>query len=126
GGGAGRRGVVAEFAGSRQRVPAPPDPAGLGVERREPTADAELAAGDTAVHEPVVVERRAGDRIAVLPALDGHLPLDLAGLHVERDHLRVELTEEQQTLTHRESTIDPAAAHRGDLLIDPGPVLPQD
>src|SRR5262249_12001247 len=53
--------VAAEFAGSRQRVPAPPDLAGLGVERREPTADAELAAGDTAVYEPVVVERRAGD-----------------------------------------------------------------
>src|SRR5438132_11521872 len=124
--GAGRPGLAATLPRPGQRVPAPLDLAGLGVQRGDAPTHAELAARDAAVHEALVVEWRARDGVAVLPLLDGRLPLHLAGLHVQRDDVRVELTEVEQPLAHGETAVDPAAAHGGDLLVDPGPVLPED
>ena len=112
--------------GPGQRVPAPQDLAGLGVERGQAAAHAELAAGDAAVDDAVVVERGAGDAVAVLPLLDRRLPHHLAGLHVEGDDIGVELAEEHHALAHGEAAIDPAAAHGRDLLVDARPVLPED
>src|SRR5437667_297910 len=123
--GAGRPGLAATLPRPGQRVPAPLDLAGLGVQRGDAPTHAELAARDAAVHEALVVEWRARDGVAVLPLLDGRLPLHLAGLHVQRDAVRGELTEVEQPLAHGETAVDPAAAHGGDLLVDPGPVLPE-
>src|SRR2546425_4604328 len=124
--GAGRPGLAATLPRPGQRVPAPLDLAGPGVQRGDAPTHAELAARDAAVHEAVVVERRAGDGVAVLPLLDGRPPRHLAGLHVQRDDVRVELTEVEQPLAHGETAVDPPATHGGDLLVDAGPVLPQD
>src|SRR6267143_1809771 len=123
---AGGPGLAATLPRPGQRVPAPLDLAALGVQCGDAPTHAEFAARDAAVHETVVVERRAGDGVAVLPLLDRRLPGHLAGLHVERDDVRVELTEVEQPLAHGESTVDPPAAYGGDLLVDAGPVLPED
>ena len=122
--GAGRPGLAAFLARTRQRKPAPHDLAGLGIERGQPAADAKLAARDPAVDHAVIVERRAGDAVAVLPLFDRRLPGDLAGLHVQRDDVGVELAEVDLSFSHRKTAIDPAAADRRDGLIDAGPVFP--
>src|SRR5262249_15103612 len=122
----GRPSVAAELSRTRQRVPSPQDLAGLRVQRGQTTADTELAAGDAAVDDAVVVERRAGNGVAVLPLLEGGLPRDLARFHVQGHHGRIELAKEQQPLAHRQTAVHPPAAGRGDLLVDAGPVLPQE
>jgi len=77
--GARRPGVAPDLARTRQRVPPPQDRTGLCVERGEPAAHAELAASDAAIDDAVIVERRAGDAVAVLPLFDRRLPSELAG-----------------------------------------------
>jgi hypothetical protein len=62
----------------------------LRVERGHAAADAELASRDADDHEPVPVERRQRDRVAVLPARDLRRPDRLPGLLVERDERPVE------------------------------------
>ena len=81
---------------------------------------------DATVDDAVVVERRAGDAVAVLPVLDRRLPHLLAGLHVERHDVGVELAEEDHSFAHRQPAIEPAAADGGDLLVDAGPALPNE
>src|SRR5207249_5567073 len=109
-----------------QRVPPPHDLATLGVQSGEATAHAELSTGDTAIDDAVVVERRAGDGVAVLPLLDRSLPHHLAGLHVQGHDVGIELAEEELALAHGQAAIHPAAAHGRDLLVDAGPVFPDD
>src|SRR5262249_48804123 len=105
--GARRPGVAPDLAGTRQRVPPPQDRTGLGVERSEPAAHAELAAGDAAIDDAVIVEWRAGDAVAVLPLFDRRLPSELPGFHVDRYDVGVELAEKQQALAHGETAVDP-------------------
>ena len=112
--------------GARQGIPPPQDLAGLGVERGQAAAHAVFAAGDPAVDDAVIIQRRAGDAVAVLPDLDRRLPHLLAGLDVERHDIGVELAEEQHSLAHRQAAIVPAAADAGELLVDTRPALPQD
>jgi hypothetical protein len=61
-----------------------------------------------------------------VPVLYRRPPHLLAGLNVERDDIGVQLTEEQHPLAHPQSTVEPAAAYRRDLLADAGPVFPKD
>src|SRR5439155_13776560 len=121
-----RPGVAPELAGPRQREPAPQHLAALGVESGEAAAHAELSSGDAAIDDAVVVERRAGDGVAVLPLLDGNFPRHLARLHVQGNDVGIELAEEELALAHGQPTVDPSAANGRDLLIDAGPVLPED
>jgi len=123
-GGASRPGVGTDLARCRQRVRPPKYLAGLRVQRGQPTAYAKFAAGHAAVDNAVVVEWRGGHAVAVLPVLDRRLPHLLAGLHVEGDHVGIELTQKQHALAHRQAAIEPAAADGGDLLVDAGPALP--
>src|SRR3984893_1196455 len=123
--GAGRPVVAADLARPRQGIPTPQYLAGLGVECRQPAADAKFPAGDTAIDDTVVVEGFAGDPTAVLPYLGRGLLHLFAGLDVERHNIGVELTEEQQAFAHRQAAVNPAAADRRDLLVDPGPPFPQ-
>jgi hypothetical protein len=116
--GAGWPGITADLARTGQCVPAPQDLAGLGVECRQSAAYTELTAGDAAIDDPIEIERRTGDPVAIVPVLNRRLPHLRAGLDVERDHIGVELAEEQHSLTHRQPAIDPAAADGRDLLVD--------
>ena len=123
--GVGRPGVTAEFARSWHRIPSPQNGAGLGVQGSEATPHPKLAAADAAEDNAVVIERRAGDGVAVLPLLNGGLPHHLTRLHVQRHDVGVELTEKEQPLAHGQTAIDPAAAEGRDLLVEVGPVLPE-
>src|SRR6516225_6946201 len=124
--GAGRPALAADLSGRRQGFPPPYNLAGLGVERGQPPAHAIFTAGDPAIDDAVIVERGAGDPIAVLPYLDRRLPQLLARLAVERDDIGVELAEEQHAFADRQSAIVPAAAHARQLLVDARPAFPQE
>ena len=123
--GAGRPGVTAKLARSRHRKPSPQNGAGLRVQGGEATPHTILASSDAAINNTVVVEGSAGDGVAVLPLLDGGLPRHLTRLHVQRHDVGVELTEKEQSLAHCQTTIHPAAAEGRDLLVDIGPVFPE-
>src|SRR5262249_55856394 len=109
-----------------QRVGPPQDLAGLGVHRGQAPAHAEFAAGDAAVDDAVVIYRRVGDPVTVVPVFDRRAPHLLARLHFERHDIRVELAQEQHPLAHRQPAVQPAAADGRDLLADLGPMLPED
>jgi hypothetical protein len=86
-----RPALVSDLTGAGHGPEAPVHLAGLGIERRHPPADLELPARDAGVDTPVVVERRRGDGLAVLPATDARSPLLLARALVECDERPVEL-----------------------------------
>src|SRR5215469_16889214 len=107
---AGRPGIAAELAGSRQGIVPPKDGAGLGVQGGEAPAYPILPTGNAAVDDPVVVEWRAGDRVAIFIVLKRGLPDHFARLHVQSHDGGVELPEKQQPLTHRQTAVGPATA----------------
>src|SRR5262249_12494052 len=119
-------GVAANLARPWQRIRPPQDSTGLGIQGRQAPAHAKFPAGDAAVDDAVEVEWCAGDGVAVLPFLNRALPHHLARLHVQGDDIGVKLAKEHQPFAHRQTTIDPAAADSRDLLVDAGPVLPED
>src|SRR5262249_29441973 len=98
--------------------------AGLGIERGELAAPATVAAGNAGIDHAVVVERRAHDRIAILPAADERLPDERPGFGIERHESTVETSKKHFVLGHRDATIGPAAADCRDVLIDAGAMLP--
>ena len=108
-------------------IAAPGQLAGLQIVGADPTANAELAAGDADEHLVLEDERRVGaglalGRIAVL-----HRPDDLAGLRVERDQRRVGLMQEDLAVGVGEAAVDRVAAHhRNDVRILLGLVFPED
>lgn len=120
----GRPRVVTDLARAGNRVEAPQLLPRRPVERRDPTADPIFTSGDAGVDPAVVVERRARDRVPVLPARDLRRPDDLAGLLVERDELAVELADVHLAVAERHASARPAAADGRDLLIQLRPVLP--
>src|SRR5215472_10161773 len=114
--GADRPGVASGFARRRQRVGPPQDLAGFGVEGGQSAANAELATSDAGIDDPVVIERRIRNPVTIVPVLDRRPPYLLAGLDVERDHIGVELSQEQHPLAHRQAAVEPAATHSRDGL----------
>src|SRR5690606_10702821 len=102
--------VVADLAGARNRIEGPDELAASRVVRLHAAADAALAAGKAGEHEPIVVERRARDRVALLPALGLHRPRDVAGRLVERDELAVELADVDLAVPETDAAARPAAA----------------
>jgi hypothetical protein len=107
---------VADFPRPRDRPEFPIEITGFRVVGAEAAADPELAAGDAGVDAAVVVERRRGDRLAVLPFADLGLPFDFAGRLIEGDEAAVELAEEDHPLAQRHPAIGPAAADGVDLF----------
>src|SRR6266404_5614219 len=81
--GAGRPGVSANLPRPGQGIPPPQDLAGLCVERSQPPAHTVFTTGNAAIDDAVIVERGAGDPVAVLPYLDRGPPHLLAGLAAE-------------------------------------------
>src|SRR5262249_59239116 len=113
-----RQGVAAELARPRRGPEMPQLLAGLGIERGELAARGRVAARNAGVDHAVVVGRRRGDGVTVLPASDRGLPELLASCRIERDERAVELAQEHLALAERGAAIVPAAAHRVDALID--------
>ncbi len=121
-----RPGVVPELARAGDGVERPQQLAVLRVVRLDAAADAELGAGEAGDHDAVEIERRGGEREAVLRAFGLHGPRSLAGAPVERDETTVERAEEHLVFAQGDAAIGPAAAHRRDLRIESGGPLPQD
>src|SRR5207245_5154389 len=115
-----RPGVVADLAGTGDGVEVPEHLAGLGVVGGYAAANAIVGARDAGVDAAVVVERRARDRVALLPQHDLRLPLDLAAPLVERDELAVELAEVDAAVAERDAAARPAAADGRDLRVEAG------
>src|SRR4051812_18673039 len=102
---AGRRPrVMADLAGTGNRVEAPVFLAGLGIEGGEPAADSELAARDAGVDASVVIEGCAGDRVSLLIAADLRRPIDVTRRLVECDELAVELADVDLAVAERNAS----------------------
>src|SRR5690606_6909987 len=117
--------VVADLAGAGDRVERPFELAGRGVESLDSPADFSLAAGEAREHETVVIERRARNRVALLPALGLHGPDDFAAGLLERDELAVELPDEDLAVAEADAAAGPAAAHGVVGGIELGAILPE-
>ena len=75
-------------------------------------ANAVLAAGGADDHLVLDHQRRDRRRMPGLVVLERRVPHDRAGLHVERDQVRVERGHEQLVAEHAEAAVDEAAARR--------------
>ena len=115
--------VVAWFTGTGNRVEPPRALAGLRVVGVDESADAVLTARDADDHLVVHDERRERRGVALLVFLHRRVPGDRAGLHVERDQVRVERRHEQLVAEDAEPVIDEAAAG-GQSLRQLAPVAP--
>ncbi len=77
-------GLVAGFARRRDRVSAPQHVAGLGVDRHQPTASADIGAGSGDDDHVLDDQRRTREEVGV-GDLEVLVPQDLAGILVDRD-----------------------------------------
>src|SRR6185503_19236515 len=102
--------VVAALAGPRNGVEAPRALPGLRVVGVDEAADAVLAAGDADNHLVLDDERRDGGRVPLREVFERRVPDDRAGLHVERQQVRVERRHEEAIAEDAESPVDEAAA----------------
>ncbi len=118
--------VVADLARARDRVERPDELAVLRAERFHAAAHAFLAAREARDDEPVVVERRRRDRVALLPAFRLDRPDDLAAALIERDELAVELAREHLAVAEPDAAARPAAADRLVRGVEVRAVFPED
>ncbi len=119
-------GVVADFAGTRNRVEGPDELAGLRVERLHAAASAAVAAREARDHEAVVVERGGRDAEAVRVRFRLHGPDHGAAAWVEREQLAVELARVDLAVADRDAAAHPAAADHRDVRVEVSLVRPQD
>src|SRR5690606_17922147 len=120
-----RPGLVAELAGPRDRVEGPAKLAPLRVVGFHAAADAELGAGEAGDHEPVAVQRGAGDAVALRPALRLGRPEDAPVTLIERDQPAVELADEHLAVAEPDAATGPAATNRVDRGIEIRFVAPE-
>src|SRR5262245_44882753 len=119
-------GLAARLPGGGERIRPPEDLATLGVQGSNAATDAKLTTGDADIEHPVVVDRCAGNGVAILPLLDRGLPHHRTSLGIQGHDIGIELAEKHHSLTQRYATVDPAAADGRDLLVNARPVLPED
>src|SRR4051794_25749391 len=86
--------------------------AGCRIERSEPAANTEFAAGIAHQHLVLRDERRHGERLALVEIGDLDLPAFLAGIGIDRDGVPVQRVEEQASVGVSCSTVDHVAAGR--------------
>ena len=120
-----RPGFAAELARTGHRIEGPCQRAIIGVVGLDAPPDAAFGAGKAGDHQAVVVERRAGERIAILPPLGLRFPRDLARCPVQGDQVRIQLPDEYHVLRQADAAAGPAAADHVDGLIQAGLVGPQ-
>ena len=82
-------GPAADLSWRGRGVASPQDLAGFGIQRSGDRVPV-FTAGDPAVDNAVIIQRRAGDPVAVLRYFDRCLPHLFAGLYVERRDIGVE------------------------------------
>src|SRR5262249_37314950 len=105
-------GLVARFAGARDRVGAPSGLAGIEVGCLDVTADAEFAAGGAHDREIAHDQGRDGERFADRRLGDLALPHHFAGLLVDREHAAIKRNGDHLVLPQRDaSVVDPTAGH---------------
>ena len=108
-------------------IAAPRQLAVLDIVGADPSAHAELAAGDADEHLVLDHHRRIGAGLAFRRIAVLHRPDDRAGLRVERDEGGVSLMKENLAVRVGEAAIDGVAAHHSDdAWILPGLVFPED
>ena len=122
----GGPGVAAKIVRPGDGVEAPEDPSCLGVERRQPSARAELGARHSGVDHALVVARRRGDRVAILPLDLLRPPNGPARALVQGDQAPIELAHEHQAITDGHPPIEPATADARNPLVKMGFVRPQE
>src|SRR5689334_21803767 len=110
--------VVAELAGTGNRVERPLERSVVRVVRLDAAADAVLGAGKAGDDESVVVQRRAGNGVALFPPLGLDRPRDRAGALIERQQLAVQLADEHLPLAEANAAARPPAADGVDLFIE--------
>src|SRR5690606_16069751 len=116
-----------ELAGTGDRVEGPDEAAVVRVERLHAAADAVLGTREAGDHEAVVVERRARDAEAFLPAFGLHGPEHVAARLRGADERAVELPAEALAVAEADSEARPAAAdHGAEVRIEVRPVIPKD
>ena len=93
-------------------VEAPGPLAGFRVVGVDEAANAVLASRHADDHFVLDDERGDGRGVALLVVLHRRRPRRPAGLHVERDEMRVERRHEQAIAEHAESLVDETAARR--------------
>src|SRR4029077_5790487 len=113
-----------ELTRTRNRPERPRFLPGLCVVSDNAAANLVLAAGNTGVHEAVVVERSACDRVAGLPRSDTLRPHLPAGLLVKRHKRSVELAHVALAVTKRDPAARPAATNGRQLRIQPSSIDP--
>ena len=104
-------GVVALLAARGNRIAAPELLAAVGVIAVDEAAHAELGAGIADDQHAVGDERRERQGYAVLPFRHLGLPQFLAGLGVEREHVRIERRAIDAPVVERGALVGDAAAH---------------
>src|SRR5258708_38105280 len=112
-------GLVAGFAGARDRVGAPRRLAGVEIGRLDEAADAEFAAGGADDSKVADDQRRNGQRLADGGVGDLALPGDFAGRLVDREHAAIKRDGNHLVLPQRDAAVVDAAA--GDIA-GPGAV----
>src|ERR1043166_8432683 len=83
------------------------------IERRDESANAELAARGADDHLVLDDERRNSDRVARFRALERNVPLDLAAPGVQGEDVTVDGAHEEASAEHREPTIHAAVTDAG-------------
>ena len=99
--------------------------AGLQIERRDVSADAQLGARVADEHAILDDDRRAGERLAFVDVADARPPRLLAGLGVDGDDRRVEQAVDDLAVAERGAAVHDVAAGDADRawirvrLVDP-------
>ena len=108
--------------GRRNGVGLPGGLAGLGIERFDEAANAELAARHADEHLALHDQRRHRHVVTVLPVLDLRLPGHLAGLGVQRHQRRVQARQEHLVAVQRHAAagvVQRCKAFRQFALVSP-------
>jgi hypothetical protein len=113
------------LTGAGDRVEPPDQLASPGGVCGHAAADSKLASGNPCDDEPVVAKGRTGDRCTLSPVADGRRPDLLARTRVKCNERPVELAKVDATITDRDTTTRPTAAHGVDALVQVARVLPE-
>ena len=114
---------AAGLARGRNGIGLPRRLAGVGIERLDKAAHAELAPRHADKHLALHDQRRHRHVVTGLPVLDLGLPRHLAGLGIERHQLRIQRREEHLVAIQRDAAA--GVVQRAEAFRQPALVAPQ-